>query len=377
MSINISEALKLNHLKTLKVVAGAQGLNNRIEKIGILDHEIVEGVKDNFQHGDFVLTTFTPIRNDPKTIDNCIRDLIDCKIAALAIKSIYVHTLSESITHYANKKKVPILFFKEDVYFEDIIEDLLKGLQSRGYLEIIESKIETLFMNNLKSELVEEMAYDLCPNFLVNHQVFFLKEKRYINNEAVIEIAERYKRSRHKPAEHGIFKYRDGLLMVLSYEKAPKHVDVDRDYILSRMNLSIDDYYVGYGSLRESLKDFDQSIKEAIYACQVCEINGEETCHYESIGIYKMLLPHKDEWMKKYIEDIINPIINYDEGKLIETAREFIENYGDIIKTAEKMYQHKNTIRYRIQKMKSLLNIKSDSEFYEQLSIAIKCEKIM
>jgi DNA-binding PucR family transcriptional regulator len=90
-----------------------------------------------------------------------------------------------------------------------------------------------------------------------------------------------------------------------------------------------------------------------------------------------MLLPHKDEWMKKYINDIIQPIINYDEGKLIETAREFIANYGDIIKTAEKMYQHKNTIRYRIQKMKALLDIESDSEFYEQLSIAIKCEKIL
>lgn len=377
MSINVSEALKLSHLKTLKVVAGAQGLNNRIEKIGILDHEIIEGVKGNFQYGDFVLTTFTPIRNDQNAIDTCIRDLIDCKIAALAIKSIYIHSLSDEVIVYANKKRIPILFFEKDVYFEDIIEDLLKGLQSRGYLEIIESKIETLFMNNLKAELVEEMAYDLCAGFLPNHQVFFLKEKRYINNESIIEIAERYKRSRHKPVEHGVFKYKDGLMMVLSYDKPPKHVEVDRDYILSRMNLSTEDYYIGYGSCRISLKDFDHSIKEAIYACQVCEINNEQECHYESIGIYKMLLPHKDEWMKKYINDIIQPIINYDEGKLIETAREFIANYGDIIKTAEKMYQHKNTIRYRIQKMKSLLDIESDSEFYEQLSIAIKCEKIL
>jgi hypothetical protein len=53
-------------------------------------------------------------------------------------------------------------------------------------------------------------------------------------------------------------------------------VEVDRDYILSRMNLSTEDYYIGYGSFRISLKDFDHSIKEAIYACQVCEINNEQ-----------------------------------------------------------------------------------------------------
>lgn len=377
MSITVNEALKLDHLLSLEVIAGKNGFHNKIEKIGILDHEIVEGIRGHFRSGDFVLTTLTPIRDDMEAIKRCIIDLVDCAIAALAIKTIYVKSLPEEIIQYADQYGVPILFFDEKTYFEDIIEDLLKGLASKSHLELIEGKISTLFSNNLKSELVEEMAYDLCSNFMNTHQVFFLKEKRYINSERHVEIAQRYQRSRKRPIEHAIFKYKEGLIMVLTYEKPPKHVDVDRDYLLGILNLSSKDYYIGMGRLRSSLQAFDQSIKEAIYACQVCEINLSDHCHYDEIGIYKMLLPHKNQWMKEYVKDVIQPIVSYDDGKLIQTARMYVQYQGDILKTAENLFQHKNTIRYRIQKMKALLNTTSDSEFYEMLSVAIKCEKLL
>ncbi len=84
-----------------------------------------------------------------------------------------------------------------------------------------------------------------------------------------------------------------------------------------------------------------------------------------------------NKWLKSFTDNILNPIKEYDNGNLIETARIYIENSGDIIKVSEQMFQHKNTIRYRINKIKTLLNSISDKDFYEQLSIAIKCEKII
>nr|WP_243157966.1 helix-turn-helix domain-containing protein [Aminipila terrae] len=55
----------------------------------------------------------------------------------------------------------------------------------------------------------------------------------------------------------------------------------------------------------------------------------------------------------------------------------FVENDGNYIKTAEALYLHKNTIRYRINKIKELHHMEnSELNFYEQLSIAIKLYKI-
>ena len=377
MSISISEALMLNQLKPLKLLNQEVKLISRIDKIGILDHELIEGIHGSFRRGDFVLTTFTAIRKQSDAIEKAILDLIDCKIAALAIKNIYVKGVSLNVLSEATRNNIPIFIFDSDVYFEDIIEDLIKGMHSRSYMEIIESKIETMFSNELKHTLVEEMAYELNGDFLNYHHVFYLKEKRYINDEAIIEIAERYKRSRKKPREHGIFKYKDGLIIILTYEKRPHQTKLDLSYLLSIGDYKLTDFYIGYGDTQVSIQLLDKSIKEAVYANMVCEIDNRESVHYDEIGLYKMLLPHKDTWMKSYVSGVLEPIKSYDDGKLIETARAYIKHQGDIMVTAEEMYQHKNTIRYRIQKMKELLKITSDGEFYEQLSVAIKCEKLM
>ena len=377
MSISISEALMLNQLKPLKLLNQEVKLISRIDKIGILDHELIEGIHGSFRRGDFVLTTFTAIRKQSDAIEKAILDLIDCKIAALAIKNIYVKGVSLNVLSEATRNNIPIFIFDSDVYFEDIIEGLIKGMHSRSYMEIIESKIETMFSNELKHTLVEEMAYELNGDFLNYHHVFYLKEKRYINDEAIIEIAERYKRSRKKPREHGIFKYKDGLIVILTYEKLPHQPKLDLSYLLNIGDYELTDFYIGYGETEISLQLLDKSIKEAVYANMVCEMDNRESVDYSEIGLYKMLLPHKDTWMKSYVNGVLEPIKSYDDGKLIETARAYIKHQGDIMVTAEDMYQHKNTIRYRIQKMKELLKITSDSEFYEQLSVAIKCEKLM
>jgi DNA-binding PucR family transcriptional regulator len=56
----------------------------------------------------------------------------------------------------------------------------------------------------------------------------------------------------------------------------------------------------------------------------------------------------------------------------------FIENDGDLRKTAEELFVHINTVRYRIDKIKKILNLENSSwAFNEQLSLAIKADKIL
>lgn len=380
MSITVSEAMQLNHLKALKLVAGKNGLDRKISKIGILDYELVEeGVYGSFAHGDFVLTTFTPIRNDIEAVKQTIKDLINCGVAALAIKNIYIKILPDDIIDYATKKNFPIFIFDQQTYFEDVIEDLMIGMASRSHIKILESKIDVLYKNEIKPSLVEELAFDLNRNFLSEFQVFYLKEKRYINDTDIIKIAELYKRSRHQYEQHSVFKYHEGLLVILSYkDNSSNHISLDLDYIFNFLGLNTSNYYMGCSGIISEIANLHLGVKKSIYAQKACELDHRDKMIYSEIGIYKLLIPHENSiWINRYISEILDPLINYDEGKLIETARTYINCKGDIIKTSELLFQHKNTIRYRIQKMKTLLNTRSDGDFYEQLSIAIKCERLI
>lgn len=380
MSISVSEAMQLNNVKALKLIAGKNGLDREIVKIGILDYELVEdGVHEGFNHGDFVLTTFTPIRDQIDEVKKTIVDLIDCGVAALAIKTIYIKSLPNDILEYANKKSFPIFIFNEETFFEDIIEDLMLGMESKSHIKILESKIDLLYKNELKTSIVEELAYDLNRNFLSDIQVFFLKEKRYINDTQITRIAEKYKRSRKQIKQHSLLKYRDGLLVIMSYKSNRlNHSLLDLDHLLNLVDVNLDDYMMGYSDQVTTISELHLAIKHSIYALKVCEMDQVDQVLYQDIGIFKLLLPHENSiWMKRYVDDILKPIRTYDDGKLIETAKVFVDYKGDVLKVSQHLYQHKNTIRYRIQKMKDLLNIKSDNEFYQEISIAIKCERLI
>lgn len=57
----------------------------------------------------------------------------------------------------------------------------------------------------------------------------------------------------------------------------------------------------------------------------------------------------------------------------MHTAIEYVLAKGDAVKTAERLFCHKNTIRYRIGKLQEKLDPDSnEKEFYQNLAIAVK-----
>ena len=62
--------------------------------------------------------------------------------------------------------------------------------------------------------------------------------------------------------------------------------------------------------------------------------------------------------MKELREDALAPLRAYDEkheSDLVATLRTYLKNNGSINKTSEEMYIHKNTILYRMNKIRELL----------------------
>ncbi len=77
-----------------------------------------------------------------------------------------------------------------------------------------------------------------------------------------------------------------------------------------------------------------------------------------------------------FSKKIIEPIKKYDKenhSELYHTLESFIFHDGNYKKVAEDLFQHENTIRYRIKKIKAILNMEnSNIKFIESTSIALK-----
>ncbi|MDF2677121.1 MAG: transcriptional regulator, PucR family, partial [Bacillota bacterium] len=180
-----------------------------------------------------------------------------------------------------------------------------------------------------------------------------------------------------------VFKYKDGILALVTKKDINKFDINELVYeLISKLNINSDDYYIGIGNYHSSLYELDYGITECLNASKVGEKNQKNLSLYNDIGIYKILLPYLDDhWVQDFYLNLITPIKNYDEKNstdMLITAIAYIENEGIIKNTAQFLFQHENTIRYRINKIKEILKMEnSDGYFYEQLSIAIKIYKLI
>ena len=76
--------------------------------------------------------------------------------------------------------------------------------------------------------------------------------------------------------------------------------------------------------------------------------------------------------MQDYAASVLQPLLAKPE--YFETARQLVLCGGDTLLTADRFGCHQNTIRYRLQKIKALLGLESETEqdFYAILAAAVR-----
>lgn len=382
MAITIAQAMKLDTLKSFRLVAGNWGLDNKIEKIGILEYEMVDKIEGQFGKGDFIISSFFFAKNNVNLLIEAIKSLIEDRASGLGIKNIYYKELPLEIIEYANEKSFPIFIFDNMVYFEDIITDIMDAIRDNDNYELLETKVDIIIKNNISKAMIRELALEINSSFKENFIVVYCKEKKYMNNTNIIRLLGGYKKSKIKSIYNSVFKYRTGILIIFSYENLDENSAVENIYrLMNDIGIKNNKYIIGISNNHFSLNELARGINESLYAVNTSEISDGSATHYKNIGIYKVIIPFINEvWINEFYEEIILPLKNYDKKyntQILTTAIKYIENDGNIKRTSEELFQHDNTIRYRINKIKEILGMENlDGSFYEQLSIAIKIYKI-
>lgn len=382
MAITVIEATKLDTFKNFKLISGISGLNNQVEKVGILDWEFFSRSEWLFNKGEFVLTSLLFAKDNPSFILEAVKELVKDGAGGLAIKNIYYNELPIEVVDYSNKNSFPIFIFDNSVYFEDIITEVMDKIRFSENHEVLESKIDILIKKSLNKATVKEIALEINSSFKESFFALYCKNKKYIDSNNIIALLDSLKRRKKIDLHSTALKYRNGILIIFTEDKIQeKNLKGKVDYLISCVGIDVSEYYIGVSSIHSSLVELDQGIKESLFAQKTGEVSNEAFNYFNDTGIYSILMPFVDEsWMHSFYNRIIHPIKSYDEKyntELFDTAIKYIENDGKIIETANAFFLHKNTIRYRIGKIKELLNMEDlEGSFYEQLSIAVKLYKI-
>lgn len=143
------------------------------------------------------------------------------------------------------------------------------------------------------------------------------------------------------------------------------------------------DFQIGLGRQHPSNMECFRSFYEAKVALELgkYETKRRAVLHFEDIGIARLLANIHNDILHDYYQETLGKLIGmYQENEdfYLETVEAFFTNNTDINATAEQLFIHPNTLRKRLKKIESLLNM--DFNLLDDLvkiDVALKIMKML
>lgn len=117
---------------------------------------------------------------------------------------------------------------------------------------------------------------------------------------------------------------------------------------------------IGIGTTARHLRELADRYKEAQVAIEVGKVfeNEKPVIHYENLGIGRIIYQLPVTLCEMFLSEAFkkNPIEALDEDTL-DTINKFFENNLNVSETARKLYVHRNTLVYRLEKVKKITGL--------------------
>jgi sugar diacid utilization regulator len=130
--------------------------------------------------------------------------------------------------------------------------------------------------------------------------------------------------------------------------------------------------------------DLHRAGAEALLAANVAEARGLTELSFEETGAYRLLLPAMSEdptELEGFFDETVAPLVAYDEQyetELVRTLETFLDADANVAGTAERLFTHRHTIRYRLERVKELTSLDVGStDGRERLSLGLKAMRVL
>ena len=149
-------------------------------------------------------------------------------------------------------------------------------------------------------------------------------------------------------------------------------------------------FAVGHSRVAHDPVDLYRAGNEALLAANVAETRPasidepSEVLAVEDTGAYRLLLPAMSEdpgELQRFYTETVVPLVAYDaqyETDLVQTLETFLECDGNVAGTAQRLYTHRHTVRYRLERVRDLSGLDVGStDGRERLGLGLKAMRVL
>jgi hypothetical protein len=404
MSVHLEELLKLPLLKSATLLTHPSTIDKNVSWVYLADtFPNIGDIRPWVGPGNLLVLIGHFINIGNYTLDDVVRLAYEMKFSGIVVyESDYIKNISVITIDTANEHNIPLFTISWKIAYNNLSKEILtcisaNELSEKSHEDLLNS---ILFNNDANFEQLKSRPFrgDFPLNnenvILVskfNHFFDYIKTNNYSEYEVSI-LKTYYKNILQQLLNSLQIKYMsvsksDVIIVLLSESNSLKIQEKDFELKLNQL-LNIKYKHskvtVGIGSTYSHMKDYQKSYKEARYVIKAKQAGLVENkiIHYRDLDLYRLLFEIDNiELLKKLYPLHLKNVIAHDKstyGTLMETLYCYLKNNRSINKAAHELFVHKNTVSYRIDKIKELtgLTLEEDQINFKLMSEISICKFI-
>lgn len=369
MAISCRMLLDLECFKQINLLGGEDGLDNIITWPYVVH---TDTVSQWVYGGELLFITGIGQQNLLEKQKQFMHECVDKKLSGIIFLcgEGYITEIYQEIIELANQLRIPIFEMPWNIKLVDLTKEIANFITF--------SEFEQRHTSNFLSELLfsEYNDYEsllrqghFC-NVNLNEKGFFCtissKEHDFKNKTMKIELQKLQSKMERICNEYKckcISILRNEYLICYIYlgENGLKEDVLNELKVYFKRDANISNY-CGCGSCYSEINKLKISYEESRKALKIALKLQKSSyiCDYEKIGIMRLLLNHNTVVdLREYCNDVLGSLIEHDEKEgteYVKTLGEYLNCNCNLVATAKKLFIHRNTMVYRMEKIQKIIN---------------------
>lgn len=377
--MNCWDILKIKGLEEIVLAGGKSGMDRNVRWIYFADTLGTDRNIGNWiSGGEIVVFANREILSDREKIKKMIKISFDMNAACIMIDEEYMHS---DFASYADELGFPLFILPLSIRAVDLSQTICTHIiNEHTESSSLERILNAILFTGYDSEgrIISNAAYyglDLHRKCSVS--VFspinlseYLEAKNISDRGTIDKIKNSYCRI-VKNAFSSLcgrkfisMPMQDNVIILHDSEELSKEkyqrifANIRRGIEFSFPSL---EFCIGVGNGCDSISELKKSYREAVKTVRLCPaVSDSGLLFFRDLGIYSLLFSIDDEKsLQRYYKTYLGKLMEYDElnnTELCRTLDVYLRKNQNANLTAEALYIHRNTLRYRLDKIKSLLD---------------------
>ena len=336
----------------MRFIAGEQGWSNSISWVHMVEDTVII---QYFWGKELAVTTGLGFDTTEK-LQKLIEDLIRKHAAGLIINTgNYIFEIPRHLIDYCNENDFPLLTIPWEIHLTDVIKDFSIRIFMQGTAD---NEISGALIQAIEQPAnQEEYRQKLLPYFDEDgtFQVVLITTDHLDEMDTVErqKLSYRVQVYLEQITHNGNFMYYDSDFMLVVNDITGEVLDEIVTGMVRRAKRRMPEIPL------YDISNLHTGYARAKAAVQMAKKRKRDLFYFDRMGLYRLLYMVDDSrLLKEMAEEPLKPLLEYDRERhanYVDTLELYLKHNGSIQAVSEEMFTHRNTVIYRMNKIRELL----------------------